>query len=441
LSVPVLRRAKELVSGPLIWNAASLYGTTIVTSGLGYGYWFIAARLAPASSVGIASAAVSASQLIALVCVLGLSTLIIAELSTEKHQARSLILTAAVIVGVASLVLSVLVAIVLGLTSTDIKPAFAGIPRAGIFLLMSILTTVLVVLDNASVGLLRGDLQFKRNTIFGLVKLLLLPALIAADAAKSALPLEAAWLAGLALSAAALIRWLWKSTHGPEAPPARLQLAYFRERRRLMYGHYLLNLSAAAPGLAMPVIVAILLGASVNASYTAATLIAGFVNTIPFQLCTVLFALAPGDVVRLRIEMRKTLSISIGLGVAAVPFLFLFSHLVLSIFGSRYTSGTHTLELLGLGVFPSIVIAHYVAVARIRGRLKQAALWTTFGGAMEIGGGILGGKLFGITGVAAGVLIALAVQACFLAPGVIRSYKGNGPRGTGSEPQDLAPAL
>jgi O-antigen/teichoic acid export membrane protein len=264
LSVAVLSRAKELVSGPLIWNAASLYGTTIVTSGLGYGYWFFAARLAPVASVGIASAAVSAAQLISLVCVLGLSTLIIAELSSEKEHARSLILTAAVIVGAASLVLSIVAAIVLGFTSTDIKPAFAGLPRAGIFVLMSVLTTALVVLDNASVGLLRGDLQFKRNTIFGLVKLLLLPALIAADAAKSALPLEAAWLAGLAISAAALIRWLWKATHGPTA---RLQLAYFHQRRRLMYGHYLLNLSAAAPGLAMPVIVAILLGASVNASY------------------------------------------------------------------------------------------------------------------------------------------------------------------------------
>ena len=417
----IANRLKGLVSGPLIWNAAWLYSTTIVTSGLGYGYWFFAARLAPISSVGISSAAVSASQLISLVCVLGLSTLIISELSADKERARSLMLTTCVIVAAASLVISVSAALALRLTSTDLTPAFTGFAGPIIFILMSLCTTVLVVLDNASIGLLRGDLQFKRNTIFSLVKLLLLPVFIAAGISKSAVPLEAAWLGGLVLSGGALVKWLWKATSGPSAP---LQLAYFRARRRLMYGHYLLNLSGAAPGFAMPVVVAVVLGASANASYTSATLIAGFVNTVPFQLCTVLFAIAPGDENRLRIEMRKTLFISAAVAIAAVPVLLLLSHFVLAIFGERYTSGTRALEILGIGVFPSIVISHYIAVARIRGRLKRAAIWTALGGVAEIGGGVAGGSLGGITGVAIGVFTALVIQAGFLAPSVIRSYRG-----------------
>ena len=47
---------KDAIEGPIVRNAAALYGTTIVTSILGFVYWFVAARLAPAAAVGTASA-------------------------------------------------------------------------------------------------------------------------------------------------------------------------------------------------------------------------------------------------------------------------------------------------------------------------------------------------------------------------------------------------
>src|ERR1035438_6627611 len=83
---------RALTEGPLVRNAASLYGSTIVTSALGFFYWFMAARLLPAASVGIASAIQSAAQLLSVVCVLGLSTLLISELSVDRTHARSLML-------------------------------------------------------------------------------------------------------------------------------------------------------------------------------------------------------------------------------------------------------------------------------------------------------------------------------------------------------------
>ena len=90
---------KDAIEGPIVRNAAALYGTTIVTSILGFVYWFVAARLAPAAAVGTASAVQSAAQFLGIFCVIGLNTVLISELAADKSQARSLMLTAAAGVG------------------------------------------------------------------------------------------------------------------------------------------------------------------------------------------------------------------------------------------------------------------------------------------------------------------------------------------------------
>jgi hypothetical protein len=46
-----------------VLSSGALFGTTVVTSVLGFGYWSLVARSAPAASVGAASAMVSALTL------------------------------------------------------------------------------------------------------------------------------------------------------------------------------------------------------------------------------------------------------------------------------------------------------------------------------------------------------------------------------------------
>src|SRR3984957_6871661 len=127
---PVVRRrwapwpvyeVKTPPEGPIVRNAAALYGATIITSLLGFIYWFVAARLVPAQALGIASAVQSAAQFLAYFCVIGLNTLVISELSADKQHARSLILTAAAAVGIVSLIFSAVVAVGLQSLSSAIR--------------------------------------------------------------------------------------------------------------------------------------------------------------------------------------------------------------------------------------------------------------------------------------------------------------------------------
>jgi O-antigen/teichoic acid export membrane protein len=423
---------RALTEGPLVRNAASLYGSTIVTSALGFFYWFMAARLLPAASVGIASAIQSAAQLLSVVCVLGLSTLLISELSVDRTHARSLMLTASTVVVGVTTVAALAVAFVVGQTSSNLHEGLSGPAAVIVFVLLSALTAEAVVLDDSCVGLLRGDIQLRRNTVFAVSKLLILPALIVLWPTKTGTELVLAWLIGLAISLVLLAMRLDRLTSGQ---PSHLIFGHLFDRRRAIAGHHWLNISIYAPRQMLPIIVATIVGPAPNAAFTAALLVIGFVNIIPVHLSTVLFALAPGDEVALRREVRKTMRICLALALASAPFFLVFSRLILGAFGTGYQSATTALILLGLTTYPLAVKTHYVAISRVRGRMARASVRTLVGGCIEIGLAALGGVRGGITGVALGYLAASVIEASLFAPTVFRVLSG----APGVDPED-APA-
>lgn len=401
------------LEGPLVRNAASLYGSTIITSFLGFLYWFVAARMVPARAVGTASAVQAAAQLLAVFCVVGLSTLLISELSHDKSHARSLMLTAATIVGLLAASSAAVVSVVVHSFSSVVGHGVAGPVGSLVFILLSTLTTILVVLDDSCIGLLRGDLQLRRNAVFAVSKLLLLPLLILAWTAQSGTELVVAWLAGLMISLLTLTRKLVQLTRGQAT---RLDFRRLFAKRRLIASHHWLNVSISAPRLVLPILVASIISAKANAAYTAAMLLIGFVNIIPALLSTVLFALKPGDEVALRREVKKTMTICLVLAIASAPSFFLFSHLVLRVFGPSYTSASTALAILGLTTYPAAVKAHFVSISRVRGRMAQAGLSTLLGACVEVGLAALGAVEFGMTGVALGFLVAVVIEVAMYGP-------------------------
>ncbi len=430
--------ARSALQGPVVRNAASLYGSTIITSFLGFFYWFIAARMVPARAVGIASAVQSAAQLLAYFCVLGLSTLLISELSRDQSQARSLMLTAATLVGLVSAVVAGVVSFVVHSYSSTVGSGLAGPAGSLVFILLSAFTTIMLVLDDACIGLMRGDIQLLRNTVFAVSKLLLLPLLILVWATQSGTELVVAWLAGVTISLVTLTIKLTKLTSGQAS---RLDFKWLFAKRRLMVGHHWLNVSLSAPYLALPILVATVISPGANASFTIAMLVIGFVNIIPSHLATVLFALKPGDESALHHEVRKTMRICLVLALAAAPFFLVFSHLILSIFGRSYTSASTALAILGLTTYPIAVKAHFVSISRVRGRMAQAGISTLIGACFEVGLAAVGAAKYGLKGVAAGFLFALLIEVAFYGRvvfGVLRTSEDLPPDQSGTARVDGA---
>ena len=70
----------------ILKNAISLLATTGLTSGLGFAYWDVAARLFSQRSVGYSDAAISVMTLLSWLGVFGLGTLLMGELPRRSGQ-------------------------------------------------------------------------------------------------------------------------------------------------------------------------------------------------------------------------------------------------------------------------------------------------------------------------------------------------------------------
>jgi O-antigen/teichoic acid export membrane protein len=92
----------------ILKNVGSIAGTTAITSGLGFFYWWLAARKFLPETVGLASASISAMLLLGTIGNFGFGTLLMGELRQQRDQAGHLIATALITVGLAGTIIGFL---------------------------------------------------------------------------------------------------------------------------------------------------------------------------------------------------------------------------------------------------------------------------------------------------------------------------------------------
>lgn len=410
-------------------NASSLFGTTVISALLGFAFWWLAARLFPPASVGYGSAAVSAMVLLGTIGTLGLETALIGELAKRSHRSGSLVAASLAVSAVGSVVLAIgFVAVTL--VAPNVIPFPADLEIVALFVLGVALTGSTYVLDAAFVGLLSGGLQLCRNVVFSVAKLVLLylVAVLAHDWLGAGI--FAAWVAGIVIS----VLWVAVVLRVRGVP-----LLYspnwvlIRRLPRFAWAHNWLNLVLDSPVLVIPILATALVSATAGAGFYAAWTILALAYVVPFHLGTVLYAVGAANPRAVARELRFTLRLSLLLGLIGVPVLVLGAPLVLGLFGPIYAElGTLPLQLLALGYFPMVILAHFVAVCRIRKRIKLAAVVVTVSCLVEIGAAIAGAIAGGLVGLSAGVLAAKWLQGAFTAQTVVRAAAAT----TASSPEE-----
>jgi glycosyltransferase involved in cell wall biosynthesis/O-antigen/teichoic acid export membrane protein len=400
-------------------NSGSLIATTAVTSGLGFVYWWVAAREFPTAAVGQAGALISAMTLLGVVGTIGFSTALVPRLAEGRPDRGALVATALAAVAAAGLVLGVLWQAVAPRVRPELGLGGAGAVPLLLFGAGVAATAVTLVLDQALVGLLRGELQLVRNTVFAAFKLLALVAAAAAPAGRDAGTIYVTWTAGQAVSLVALAG-LGSGRRALALPRLRL----LRDLRAAALLHHGFNLSLSVPAWVLPLEVTVLLSAAANAYFYTAWTVAGFVFVGPIALTTVLYAIGvqPGrDLAR---PLRLTLLLSLAWGAGAAAAALLLGGTVLGLFGRAYAAGgTTALVVLALAVFPQVAKLHAVTLARVRGRLAAGTALLLAGGALELGLAGLGAVRGGVAGAAAGWLAAVAVESVAVLPMIARALR------------------
>jgi O-antigen/teichoic acid export membrane protein len=402
----------------MLINAGSLVGTTTVTSVLGFAYWWLAARQFSPAAVGFASAAISAMTLIGTACVMGLGTLLIGELPRQSGREASLIGPALIIVSTLGVGVGLAFAVIAPLISPHFGPLEATIGDAALFAAGAGLTAITIFLDQAVIGLLRGELQFWRNVLASAIKLVALFAFgfWLWQWRDKGMAIYGTWTIGSICSLLALV--IFAVVVGQFSRKwFALKWGWLRKLGTTALQHHILNLILRVPALLLPVMVTILLSATVNAWFYVAMMMANFVFAVPLALTTVLYAINAAHIKELAYKTRQTFLLSAGICLLGACALFAGATLVLGLFGHVYAEqAAWSLRILVLGIFPMIVKYHYVAIYRVYGRLSRAIPPVAIGCLLELGAADLGAHLGGLLGLSLFWVIAMYIELIYMTP-------------------------
>jgi O-antigen/teichoic acid export membrane protein len=400
----------------LLLNAAAMMGSTLATAGLGFVYWWVAARGLSAESVGLASAAIATMGFLALAGDLGLGTLLMGQMPRHPDRVGGLVSAAFVAATAGSALLGLVYLGVLALAPAQAVGFPGDALEALVFVLGVALTGLILVLDQTLLGVLKGQWHLARNISFAVAKLLLLVLAIEAGS-HGPMAVYGSWALGNFLSL--LVLALVVRREGV-AVFQRPDLALLRGLTGPILSHHALNVLSQAPGLLMPVLVTHLLSASVNAAFYAAWLLIGVAYLAPASLTTALYAVAARDTSTLARKLRFTLATSMGLSLVTILLCALLGGFALRLFNPAYVGpGEPALWLLALSM-PGVVLKyHYIAIKRIRDEMGSALPLLGLGAVLELVVAAIGGQQFGLKGLVAGWALAGLVEAAFMLPTLI----------------------
>jgi O-antigen/teichoic acid export membrane protein len=405
----------------VLGNAITLASTTGVTSGLGFVYWAVAARLFSQQAVGYGSAAVSAMMLIGTTGMLGMGTVLIGELPRRK-DCGGLVSAALIASAGGSLLLGFAFVILAPSISRSFYFISGTIGQQALFVAGVVVTGVSLTFDQATIGLLRGGIQLSRNIVFSIVKLLMLPCAAAVIGDRLGIGVLAAWVIGISVSLAWSAIRLWGSSIDIFPSP---DWALLRGLSRTALAHNWLNLSVTIPQAIIPVLVTLVVSPAANAVFYASWTISGFMKILPVHLSIVLFAVIVADPQVMARKLRFTLRLSLLIGLPGLALLGIGAHLLLGLFGARYArAGTVALWLLLVGYLPCIPKVHYMAVCRASGHIARAAAVLSIAAGMEIAATVLGGMSGGVRGVSLALLIVYTFEGLVTLPAVLRAAAG-----------------
>lgn len=401
-------------------NSVYMMATSVVTAGIGYVYWIIAAHLYSPHDIGLASALIGAMMLTSDLSAMGIGSTLVQVLPTCKAGAAwSRVVNAGFTSGIlASWVAALGVVLILPLLSAEYTVASHQAGYILIFVVGVPLWTLSLLLDQTFVAERAADKMLVRNTAFAVFKLPLVVApYLLVHGYRNALGIFSSWTLATGIS---VIVGLFVLVPRLGKAYRLITRGVLKQSQRMLSSftwHHLINLGTWVPVYLLPVFVTARLSAADNAYFYITWMLSSGVSMISRAVATSLFAEgshAPEDI------RRKAVAGGLIVASLAVPgmlVLLVGGPAILSAFGPTYAQhGFLLLSILVASAVPGAIVAIYVSVLRVQKRLGFAASLTVGTGILTLTTawvltpemGIAGAGLAWLIGQTVGGVVVLA---------------------------------
>ena len=413
-------RLNRHLRDPLHRNGYLLATSSVLSSGLGVVYWWLAARLFEPEAVGIGSAAISAMILLANLASFNLVNGLNRFVPRAGQRTAPLIALAYAVAALAGAVAGLIFLAGLQWWSPSLGILTESPGMAAWFVVAVAAWALFVLQDGVLTGLRAAGWVTTENLIYSGLKILAL-VLVASWFATTGV--FVAWTVPLIPLVIVVNGLIFRrllpvhATRGEEsAEPISLAIV-----GRFVLGDYSASLVWMATTNVLPIIVLELAGPAPAAYFFLAWTVSYVLYLVGRNFSMSMLteaALTPSRAGQLTFRTMRQTALLL---VPAVVLVVVAAPLILSIFGEDYsTEGADLLRLLALASLPGIVTTAYVALLRAQRRMKAMLIFTL---AMSVAVLPLSWVLLettGIVGVGVAWLIAHVVAAVVLAATELR---------------------
>jgi hypothetical protein len=433
---------ETLIGVPLIKASLSLMTGTIVTSGLGLVFWILAARLYEPSDLGVSSTAIYTMMMIADVACLGLRTGLVRFIPNAGLRTGRTIVWGYSLVVAASTIVAVGFLAGLSLWAPELAALRTTVLLAVFFTGSTVCWALFMLEDAVLVGLRRAPWVLVENTVFGLLKIVLLfpfaslapdlgifwawtlpvfPIVIGVNLLMARLPEARRGQAGESGPAGESGRAVDDgpvAVDGLEADTTDLEEVSDRGLLRAIVSFSLADwFSAVARLLALgfiPLIVLARLGREFAAYFQVSWLIAFVIFSLSTNAAYALLAESSYEKAKLNRNSVQALGLSLALTVPVALVGLVGAGLLLRIYGTDYADNSaNVLRILLVAAVPNVI--HQLFIGRLRSQGRMLAVVT-----LEIVLSVLVLGLvwvlipsFGLNGVGLAWLIGLSAMAAY----------------------------
>ncbi len=405
----VRKLLQRLHSNSLMRNSIYIMSTSIVTSGLGYLYWILAAHTYPASDIGLASALIAVMTLASTLADLGMSSTLVQRLPRrESGRAWSLTLNAGLVTGVLAGSLAGLIAIVL---LSFFSPQFAVVAHLGSYTLAFVagvpLMIVSLLLDQAFVAERAANNMLIHNLAVAVLKipLLALPLIFIPRLGVLAILLSTVLALAITLIAAMLL--LLPRLKRSYCLAWRGMIGQVRSMLSALAGNHFINLGGLTPMYLLPVFVTMLLSPADNAYFYMVDRLGNLFFMVSSAVATSLFAEGTHVADNLARKVRSSAMITALLLSPLMLICFFGGQYILLLFGPDYARhGLLLLQISVVSAIPDAITNIYVSVLRVQNRLRFAAILNVGMAALTLGCAWILLPRLGIAGAGWAFLIA-----------------------------------
>jgi O-antigen/teichoic acid export membrane protein len=383
-----------------VGTSLGLVAGKTVSLGVGFLFWVLAARTADVHDVGLAAGVVSLVMLATQLAIAGTgSSFILNQARFEERLPRLLdaAVTVVVLTGLTAgtVALGLVVLFLQELRPVATEPAFALL-----FVTMTVLGTLVILLDHVSVALGRGQQVLVRNTVNGLVAASPLLVVAALGVQLRAPQLFGVWVLGSGAACAVAMVQLRRDLPGHAFRPC-LERELVTRLLRTGLPNHALTLVERAPNLLLPVVVAEVLSPQLNAYWYAAWMMAWAVLVVPVSIGVTLLAQVNRAAGALRGDVLRAGRTGLGLGACGAVALAATAPVALGLMGRDFrVEGVAPLRVLLIGLLPVLVLQLYYAVCRSTARLPEALVTGLLTGvAALVATGLVAGE-HGLVGMA-----------------------------------------